>query len=194
MTEELTPQNHPDLASTMRYLEFLRTHRTGWDPPFHEAMLKLMCHVSWEPIPSRKVDGHLQFMYSRRDPNDLAYPPDPTYGAPYYFGGTYNRGEPMWAGLGRVNAKEFKVGRLTDPRFLGCINWFNEDRGPDVGCIFLCGYEGETPQDAIWLPFEQLPPHMMESHRILASRVIAHIQAGCPGTLWIEDPRVRRVA
>ena len=184
-----TPETHPDLQAAMRYLDFIRTHRSGWPPEFFELLLKLMCHCSWEPVPTRVFLGRLQFMYSQRAADDKAYPPDPVLGSPWYFGGSYNRGEPKDVGLERVSRAEFKIGHLTNPRLVAVQNWSKEARGPDAGLVFLCDYVGDTPANAEWRHFEDPPAHMIEAHRILVTNLIKKIQSGDMTLAFWEDPR-----
>lgn len=188
-TTDLTPENHPDREAAERYLAYLQTNRTGWPKAFYEKLMKLMSHNSWEPIPTRVERGKLQFMYSLRSAQDLAYPPHPQFGPPWYFGGAHNRGETANAGLERVSATVHKSGVLTNPEFIGCINWSKDPRGPDVGLVFLCPFVGETPPGAAWHDFEEPPGHMIEGHGILVQNVIRKLRSGDPRPSFWEDPR-----
>lgn len=188
-----TPDIHPDEAACLRCLNHLlqlRAAGTRWPPHVYEVLLKVLAHASWEPIPVRRVNGVLQFLYSRRDPHDLGYPPDPVKGPPACFAGTNNRGESLATGLARVSQEDFRQqGQLTNPRFAGCVNWFRETRGPDVGLAFFCDYVGEPPPGAEWRDWDDPPVHMVESHRILARRVIQAVRDGEQCPWFLDDPR-----
>lgn len=189
MTHDTT---HPDEAAFLRYLTHLQALRAAgrpWPRPVYEAMLKLMSHCSWEPVPTRQHRGRLQFLYSLRDADDLAYPPDPVKGQPWYFAGAYNRGEPSADAFARISAEDFPGGRLRNPQLVGCMNWYREPRGPDVGLVFRCEYEGEVPPHCRWYDWDQLPDHMIACHRMLAERVIQAIRDGESTPWFVDDPR-----
>jgi len=152
-------------------------------------LLNVLSHCSWEPVPTRQHQGRLQLLYSQRPSDDLAYPPDPIKGQPWYFAGTNNRGESSVEGFARVGAEDFLGGRLVSPQFVGCMNWHREQRGPDVGLVFLCQYEGEVPSHCRWFDWDQRPDHMVEGHRLLAERVIEAIRNGETTPWFVDDPR-----
>ena len=188
-----SPNVHSDREAFLRYLAHLMELRAAgqpWPAVVFEAMVKVMAHCSWEPIPTRLRVGKLQFLYCLRSADDVAYSPDSVKGRPWYFGGSYNRGEPASQGLCRVEAHDFKGrGRLVSRQFAGCVNWHREPRGPDVGLVFLCCYEGETPPDAQWFDWDQPPEHMIEGHRILVERVIQAIRDEEKTPWFLDDPR-----
>lgn len=187
----MTTEVHPDEAAFLRYLGHLLQLRAAgrrWPHAVSEATLKLP-HTSWEPIPRRWYRGKLQFLYSRRAPDDPDYPPDPVKGPPWCFAGTNNRGEPLATGLERIGQEHFPDGSLVVEQFAGCINWHRESRGPDIGVVFFCRYVGKVPPGAEWRDWDDPPEHMTAAHRILAHQIIAKIRARDNRPWFLDDPR-----
>ena len=185
---------HPDQAAFLRFiahLHALRASGTIWPSAPFEALIGLMAHCSWEIVPTRTASGRQQFLYTLRSAQDTAYPPDPVLGRRWYFAGSFNRGEPLSAGLSRVGGEDLRqVGRLVYPKLAGVINWFKEKRGPTVGLVFRCEYVGEAiPPDTQWLDWDQPPQPMIECHRILVERLIHAIRDGETAPWYLEDPR-----
>lgn len=185
---------HPDEAAFLRYLAYLLEVKGGggrWPPHVFERLLKLMAHASWEFVPWRVTRGNVELLCVQRPASDPAFPPDPVRGSPWCFAGTNNRGEPLEAAMARVNREHYRspAGRIGEPKFLGCLNWYREERGPDVGLVFLCRFEGQLPPGARWFRLEQLPEFMVDGHRMMALHVQNALRDLRFQPLFVDDPR-----
>ena len=182
----------PDESAFLRFAQHLleiSAEGKRWPPTVFEVILKLLAHTSWEIVPVITHRGKKQFLYIRRSPNDLAYPPDPMFGSPWCFAGSNNRGEPLAAGLARINAEHFRVGEASRPRLVGGVNWYKEPRGPGVGLVFLCDYRGAIPPDAQWYDWDCPPDHMIEIHRFIATCLFMALQDHNSTPFFMDDPR-----
>lgn len=188
----LTTSFHPDQAAFHRYLAHLQTQRAqgvAWPAVDFEAMLKVMSICSWEVVPTRRHQTKVQFLYGPRPPGDLAYPPHPQYGPALHFYGTNNRGEHSDIGLERVNGKYSPHGKLFNLRFVGAVNWYKDPRGPVVGMVHLGDYLGDNPLGTEWRDWDDIPSHMIDSHRILVTKVAQTIADGDQRPWLLDDPR-----